>query len=121
MSEAVETRLVYPDRDDIQLVEVLQALGDPIRIQLVRLLDRSNGEIACSEFGLPVAKSTASHHLKVMREAGLVTARFEGTRRFYTLRRDDIEARFPGLLATVLRADEHAATYVRRGGASRLS
>ena len=110
MSDGVDTRLEYPERDEIELVEVLQALGDPIRMQLVRILDRSNGEMACSEFGLPVAKSTASHHLKVMREAGLVTARFEGTRRFYALRRADIEARFPGLLDTVLRAEEHAAT-----------
>jgi len=110
MSHEVESRLEYPERDEIELVDVLQALGDPIRIQLVRLLDRSNGEIACSDFGLPVAKSTVSHHLKVMREAGLVTARFEGTRRFYTLRRDDIEARFPGLLDTVLQAEAGAAT-----------
>jgi DNA-binding transcriptional ArsR family regulator len=110
MSGGVETRLEYPERDEIELVEVLQALGDPIRMQLVRILDRSNGEMACYEFGLPVAKSTASHHLKVMREAGLVTARFEGTRRFYALRRDDLEARFPGLLDTVLRAEEDAAT-----------
>ena len=51
---------------------------------------------------LPVSKSTASHHYKVLREAGLIEARVEGTRRYYTLRTDDLEARFPGLLDSVL-------------------
>jgi DNA-binding transcriptional ArsR family regulator len=100
-----ETSLEYPERDEIELVDVLQALADPVRLQLVRVIDQSNGEMSCAEIPLPVAKSTASHHLKVMREAGLVTARIEGTRRYYGLRRDDLEARFPGLLDSVLRAD----------------
>jgi len=94
--------LEYPERDEIQLVEVLQALGDPVRLQIVRILDQSAGAIACNEMGLPVAKSTGSHHLKVLREAGVVKAQVDGTRRYYTLRRDDLEARFPGLLDGVL-------------------
>jgi DNA-binding transcriptional ArsR family regulator len=53
-----------------------------------------------------VAKSTGSHHLKVLREAGVVRAQVDGTRRYYTLRRDDLEQRFPGLLASVLPRDE---------------
>jgi DNA-binding transcriptional ArsR family regulator len=97
--------LWYPERDEIQLVEVLAALGDPIRLQIVRILDAAEGRVACNEMGLPVAKSTGSHHLKVLREAGVVTAHVEGTRRFYVLRRDDLEARFPGLLDSVLAAD----------------
>jgi len=97
--------LWYPERDEIQLVEVLAALGDPIRMQIVRILDAAEGSVACSEMGLPVAKSTGSHHLKVLREAGVVTAQIDGTRRFYLLRRDDLEARFPGLLDSVLAAE----------------
>ena len=96
----------YPERDELQLVEVLQALGDPIRLQIVRILDQADGAIACHEMGLPVAKSTGSHHLKVLREAGVVRAQVDGTRRYYTLRRDDLEQRFPGLLASVLPSDE---------------
>ena len=95
----------YPERDELQLVEVLQALGDPIRLQIVRILDQADGAIACNEMGLPVAKSTGSHHLKVLREAGVVRAQVDGTRRYYTLRREDLEARFPGLLDSVLEAD----------------
>jgi DNA-binding transcriptional ArsR family regulator len=59
---------------------------------------------------LPVGKSTGSHHLKVLREAGIVRAEADGTRRYYTLRRDDLEARFPGLLDSVLHADARATS-----------
>ena len=96
--------LEYPERDELQLVDVLQALGDPVRLQIVRILDQADGAIACNEMGLPVAKSTGSHHLKVLREAGVVRAQVDGTRRYYTLRREDLEGRFPGLLDSVVRA-----------------
>jgi DNA-binding transcriptional ArsR family regulator len=92
-----------PSVEELDLVEVLQALGDPMRLQIVRLLASADGPIACHEMGLPVAKSTGSHHLKVLREAGVVTAQVDGTRKYHTLRRGDLEARFPGLLDSVLR------------------
>jgi DNA-binding transcriptional ArsR family regulator len=101
--------LEVPGREDLQLVDVLQALGDPIRLLIVRTLDQSDGAIACHELGLPVSKSTGSHHLKVLREAGVARAQVDGTRRYYTLRRDDLEARFPGLLDSVL-YDEASVT-----------
>ena len=100
--------LEYPERDELQLVDVLQALGDPVRLQIVRILDQADGAIACNEMGLPVAKSTGSHHLKVLREAGVVRAQVDGTRRYYTPRRDDLEARFPGLLDSVLQTENNA-------------
>jgi DNA-binding transcriptional ArsR family regulator len=92
----------YPERDDIQLVDVLQALGEPVRLRIARILDEADGAIACHEILIPVSKSTGSHHLKVLREAGVVRAQVDGTRRYYTLRRDDLEERFPGLLDSVL-------------------
>jgi DNA-binding transcriptional ArsR family regulator len=94
--------VTVPDRDEIELVDVLAALGDPVRMQLVRILDAADGALCCAEIPIPVSKSTGSHHLKVLREAGVVTAQIEGTRRYYTLRRADLEARFPGLLESVL-------------------
>jgi DNA-binding transcriptional ArsR family regulator len=98
-----------PDLDaparDIAIVDVLQALADPVRLQLLRELDAADGEVACGEIALPVTKSTRSHHFKVLREAGVIEGRVEGTRRYYTIRRDDLDARFPGLLDTVLRAE----------------
>jgi DNA-binding transcriptional ArsR family regulator len=97
--------LHYPAREQLQLVEVLQALSDPVRLRLVRTLDRADGALSCVELLLPVSKSTGSHHLKVLREAGVARCREEGTRRYYTLRREDLDARFPGFLDAVLKAD----------------
>ncbi len=96
--------LPAPAPDEPELVDVLHALSDPVRLQIVQLLDRANGGLACVDLRLPVSKSTGSHHYKVLREAGIVEFRDGGTRRFYTLRRDELQARFPGLLDIVLRA-----------------
>jgi DNA-binding transcriptional ArsR family regulator len=101
--------LHYPTREELQLVEVLQALGDPVRLHMVRLLDEAHGAVACGQLPLPVGKSTSSHHFKVLREAGVVRAIDHGTRRYYTIRRDDLDARFPGLLDTILRVDVSAS------------
>jgi DNA-binding transcriptional ArsR family regulator len=100
--------LDYPDRDEIELVAVLDALADPVRLELLRIIADADGALACAEIPLPVSKSTGSHHLKVLREAGLVRAREEGTRRYYTLRREDVDARFPGLLTAILHAGARA-------------
>ena len=102
--DGVERVLEFPERSELELVEVLHALADPMRLELLRVLDGADGAIACGEIPLPVGKSTASHHFRVLREAGVVWAEIEGTRRYYTLRRADLDARFPGLLDTVLRA-----------------
>ena len=62
------------------------------------------GEQACGTFDLSAAKSTLSHHLKTLREAGVTQTRLEGMQRFLSLRRHDLEARFPGLLDAVIQA-----------------
>jgi DNA-binding transcriptional ArsR family regulator len=98
---ATETRLEQPDVSDIELTEILHALSDPIRLQLVRELYRCGEERPCGSFDLPVAKSTMTHHWRVLRQAGVVTARTDGTRKLHGLRVDDLEDRFPGLLASV--------------------
>jgi DNA-binding transcriptional ArsR family regulator len=97
----IET-LPGPRREDLRLESVLQALGDPIRLSIVRTLYKSGSERACGTFGLPVAKSTASHHFRVLRDAGVIHQRAVGRERLTQLRRDDLDARFPGLLASVV-------------------
>jgi DNA-binding transcriptional ArsR family regulator len=94
---------VYPTREEMQLVDVLNALSDPVRLQIVRELDRSQRVLICGDFNLPVVKSTRSHHFKVLREAGVIETWVEGTRRYNKLRREDLDARFPGLLDAVVR------------------
>jgi DNA-binding transcriptional ArsR family regulator len=93
----------HPAIDQVRLTEVMAALSDPIRIGLVRLLS-DDVERGWGELRAPVAKSTLSHHLRVLRAAGLTRTREEGTRCFVRLRRDDIDSRYPELLDAVLAA-----------------
>ena len=88
------------------LVTVLQALSDPVRLEIVRQLAGCSAAsaISCGQLELEVSKSTASHHLKTLRCAGIVAEREEGTRKFTWLRKAEMEERYPGLLASVLEA-----------------
>lgn len=86
-------------------MEVFHALSDPVRAQIVRNLAEGR-EQSCGGFGVPLAKSTLSHHFKVLREAGITRTRIEGTHHLVSLRQEDLEARFPGLLEVVVRAEE---------------
>jgi DNA-binding transcriptional ArsR family regulator len=96
--------IAHPKRAEIELGAVLHALSDPVRLRMVAELARSEAPPSCGSFDVPVTKSTCTHHFKVLREAGVIQQRQEGTARLNTLRRDDLEARFPGLLETVLQA-----------------
>ena len=91
-----------PDTADLDLTAVLQALGDPVRLTIVRVL-AAEGERQCGTFDLGLTKATRSHHFKVLREAGVTHTRVVGTARYVTLRRDELEAKFPGLLDAVTR------------------
>jgi DNA-binding transcriptional ArsR family regulator len=95
----VASAIHHPRTDDIDLATVLRTLGDPARLDIVRLLGES-GELNCSEvqdtLGLPV--STCSYHLRLLREAGVTRTRASGTVRYMSLRQDDLDSRWPGLL-----------------------
>jgi DNA-binding transcriptional ArsR family regulator len=97
-------RIAHPARREIELAAVLHALSDPVRLRIVAALAASGGEPSCGSFDVPVTKSTCTHHFKVLREAGVIHQRQEGTARLNSLRRDDLEARFPGMLASILQA-----------------
>jgi DNA-binding transcriptional ArsR family regulator len=92
-----------PAPEDLDLASVLGALSAPHRLRIVAEL-AAGGERCCGHFELPVAKSTCSHHFRVLREAGLICQRIDGKNRYNRLRRDALEQRFPGLLDSVLRA-----------------
>jgi DNA-binding transcriptional ArsR family regulator len=80
------------------LDRVLRSLGDPVRLSIVRQLLACGDERACGGFEHEVSKATFSHHLAILAEAGIIRARPDGTRRLISLRADDLERRFPGLL-----------------------
>ncbi len=102
-------RIAPPARAELELAAVLHALSDPVRLRIVAALAATDEQPACGSFDLPVTKSTCTHHFKVLREAGVISQRQHGTARLNSLRREDLDARFPGLLASVLQAAARAA------------
>lgn len=87
---------------------MMAALSDPVRVAIVRAL-AAQGESACGTLELGVSPATRSHHFRVLREAGITLTRPEGTHRYVSLRRDELDERFPGLLDAVLSAAEREA------------
>jgi DNA-binding transcriptional ArsR family regulator len=96
--------LAGPELHDIELPAVLHALSDPVRLGIVCALRECGDERRCGSFATPVTKSTLTHHFRVLREAGIITQRQDGTARLSRLRTDDLEARFPGVLDAILSA-----------------
>jgi DNA-binding transcriptional ArsR family regulator len=86
---------------ELDLSAILHALSDPVRRSVVERLARE-GEVPCGGFGLTVTPSTRTHHFRVLREAGLIEQREEGNRKLNSLRRDEVDLRYPGLLDAVL-------------------
>ncbi|MEH2408328.1 ArsR/SmtB family transcription factor [Nostoc sp.] len=95
--------LYHPDQKNISLPGVLYALGDPVRLEIVRLL-ATEGEQCCARFDFAIAKSTMSNHFKILRQSGIVLTRKSGTHHINILRHEDLEVLFPGLLDVVLKA-----------------
>ena len=96
-----------PPAADFELARVLAALADPHRLAAVWFVARY-GESWCSqviqEAGLGTSKSTFSHHLRILREAGIITKRIQGAKGYMSLRKTDLDTRFPGLIDSVLSA-----------------
>lgn len=101
----------HPEITGIALPTVMQALSDPCRIAIVRELILQKRALACNEVPLDVSKATRSHHFEVLRNAGLISTEVEGTKCMTSLRDDEIERRFPGLLALVLSSAPLAETH----------
>lgn len=95
----------HPTAGDLKLENVLYALGDSTRLKIVAALNRSS-ELPCSAAvcGLELPKSTQHHHFRVLREAGVIFTRKSGVYIMNSLRRDELDAQFPGLLDAVLAA-----------------
>jgi DNA-binding transcriptional ArsR family regulator len=94
----------HPSCAELELPAVLHALSDPARLQIVRQLAVGD-ECTCGTFELGLSKATLSHHFRVLREAGVVRTRPEGRTRMLSLRKDELDDRFPGLLDAVLTAE----------------
>lgn len=96
---------LHPTREQIELPMVLDCLSDPIRLAIVYQLaeqERVSSELCCGDFSGLGGKSNLAYHFAKLRECGLMQTRLAGTNRFMRLRREDLDARFPGLLDAVI-------------------
>jgi DNA-binding transcriptional ArsR family regulator len=104
MATVERERIPHPPASAIELATILRTVGDPVRLAMVRLLS-DDRERVCTEIqdtlGLPA--STSSYHLRLLREAGVTRTRAQGTQRLISLRRDDLDELFPGLLDVLTR------------------
>lgn len=91
----------HPAIEDVRLEDVFYALSDPVRLEIVVRLARE-GEATCAALDGGRPKSSMSHHFRALRDAGLVLTRNEGVQGINSLRREEMDRRFPGLLAAVL-------------------
>lgn len=100
------TRFVHPAKEDITLAGVLGALSDPMRLTILKkLLVRRDGFLSCSAAApcAGMAKSTLSHHFRVLRDAGLIRTTKHGVENLNSVRWDDVSERFPGLLKVIMK------------------
>ena len=97
-------KIPHPATERLDLATIMRTLGDPLRLEIVRLLADDKPRV-CNELSsaLGIPPSTGSYHLKLLREAGVTRTRARGTLRMITLRRDDLEERFPGLVDVLTR------------------
>ena len=93
----------HPEPEQIQLENVLFALGNPLRLSIVRRL-ADGSELSCNALRpADVVKSTMTHHWRVLRDSGVIWQRAQGRENMISLRREDLDARFPGLMAILLK------------------
>ena len=97
-------KIPHPATEALDLATIMRTLGDPVRLQIVRLLADDRPRV-CNELSsaLGIPPSTGSYHLRLLREAGITRTQAKGTERLITLRRDDLENRFPGLVDVLTR------------------
>ena len=91
----------HPEPCDFIMERVLYALSDPVRLETVQRLAQVS-EASCNELGSGRPTSSMSHHFRVLRDAGLVCTYGVGTSHVNSLRLEDMESRFPGLLSAIL-------------------
>jgi DNA-binding transcriptional ArsR family regulator len=97
-------QIKHPNIEQVELADIMYALSDPTRLEIVARLGNAGRKMTCGEFDLNRPKSSMSHHFKILRAAGLVETLIEGTEHLNALRIDEIEQKFPGVLQSVLRA-----------------
>jgi DNA-binding transcriptional ArsR family regulator len=97
-------QIKHPNIEQIELTDIMYALADPTRLEIVCTLAKSGRTMTCGELDLNRPKSSMSHHFKILRSAGLVETVIEGTEHMNSLRYKEIEKKYPGVLHAILKA-----------------
>ncbi len=97
-------KIKHPTIEQLELTDIMYALADPTRLEIVALLANSGRKLTCGEINLNRPKSSMSHHFKILRSAGLVETLIEGTEHMNSLRFNEVEQKYPGVLNSVLKA-----------------
>lgn len=90
------------------LPTVLGALHDPVRLEMVRRLSNAGTAVRCSALYEAINKSTATHHFKILREAGLIERLIIDGQTYQRLRTAEVEDAVPGLLPAIVEAANRA-------------
>jgi len=97
-------QIKHPRIEQVELTDIMYALADPTRLEIVVMLARAGKKLTCGEINLNRPKSSMSHHFKILRSAGLVETLIEGTEHMNSLRLEEVESKYPGVLNAVLKA-----------------
>jgi DNA-binding transcriptional ArsR family regulator len=96
-------RIKQPYLRSIAFTEIMHALSDPTRVEIIRkLAERGDQELTCSALLGDRPKSSMSHHFKILRSAGLIETTVVGKEHINRLREKDLNSRFPGLMKSLL-------------------
>ena len=97
--------MLHPRTEEIDLAGVLYALGDPVRLKIIETILAADNQLNCTmaaQQHAEMAKSTLSNHFRILREKGIIHMTKKGVENINSVRCADLEARFPGLLNTIM-------------------
>jgi DNA-binding transcriptional ArsR family regulator len=92
-----------PRIEDVDITEIMYALSDPARVEIVRLIALADKPLTCGDLQLDRPKSSMSHHFKILRSSGIIKTDIEGKEHYNSLRLKELEKRFPGVLSSILK------------------
>ena len=93
----------HPKIEDIELTDIMYALSDPARVEIVRTIAKAKRALTCTELNANRPKSSMSHHFKILRDCGVLETQIDGKEHLNTLRTAEVEKRFPGILKAILK------------------
>lgn len=93
----------HPNIQDVSITDLMYALSDPTRVEIVRQIAQSSEALTCGALEIDRPKSSLSHHFKILRSSGIVMTQIEGKEHFNSLRTKELEECFPGVFKSILK------------------